>query len=181
MSRGGKLLQSICQRHLPSVQYVSPRRPRASGRYLSMATTITFTCYACNQVLKVGGDKAGKKAKCVKCGTILTIPVSGGDEADVVTPTAGGAAPPPPPAPRPPRPTPPPPARSDFDFDEPRRPPRRDDDDRRRPRDDYDDRRPRRDEYDEPPPRRREEYDEPPPRRGRDDYDDDRGGRGRKW
>src|SRR5262245_15991657 len=94
-------------------------------------STITFTCYACNQVLKVGADKAGKKAKCVKFGTIRTIPVAAG-EAEVVNPE-------PPPAPRggppaggpPPRPpargTPPPASRRrDFEFEEdapaPRRP-----------------------------------------------------------
>jgi hypothetical protein len=37
-------------------------------------STITFQCYSCRQVLKVGADKAGRKAKCVKCGTVLTIP-----------------------------------------------------------------------------------------------------------
>ena len=37
---------------------------------------ITFQCYACQQVLKVGEDKAGRKAKCYKCGTVLTVPVA---------------------------------------------------------------------------------------------------------
>ncbi len=36
---------------------------------------IQFQCYACGQVLKVGADKAGRKAKCIKCSTVLTIPV----------------------------------------------------------------------------------------------------------
>jgi len=35
---------------------------------------ITFQCFSCNQVLRVSPDKAGRKAKCIKCGTILTIP-----------------------------------------------------------------------------------------------------------
>jgi hypothetical protein len=34
---------------------------------------ITFRCATCNQVLKVGADKAGRKAKC-KCGAEVTIP-----------------------------------------------------------------------------------------------------------
>src|SRR5262249_61304900 len=118
-------------------------------------STITFTCYACNQVLKVGADKAGKKAKCVKCGTILTIPVAAG-EAEVVSPE-------PPPAPRggpPPRPPSrgaPPPAgrRRDFQFEEDAPAPRR----------------PRRDEeYAQAPPpprppRREEAYDGAPAQR----------------
>lgn len=37
---------------------------------------ITFQCYACNQRLRVGADKGGKKTKCLKCGTVLTIPVA---------------------------------------------------------------------------------------------------------
>jgi hypothetical protein len=37
---------------------------------------ITFLCYSCQQPLKVGGDKAGQKVKCFKCGTILTVPVA---------------------------------------------------------------------------------------------------------
>jgi hypothetical protein len=35
---------------------------------------ITFQCYACGKALKVPGDKAGRKAKCNQCGTVLTIP-----------------------------------------------------------------------------------------------------------
>jgi hypothetical protein len=42
-------------------------------------STISFQCYSCNQVLKVGADKAGKRGKCPKCGTALTIPVSSTD------------------------------------------------------------------------------------------------------
>jgi hypothetical protein len=38
--------------------------------------TITFRCSACQQVLKIGADKAGKKAKCLKCGTPLTVPAA---------------------------------------------------------------------------------------------------------
>jgi hypothetical protein len=37
---------------------------------------ISFQCYSCQQVLKVGDDKAGRKARCFKCGTILTVPVA---------------------------------------------------------------------------------------------------------
>ncbi|MCI0464858.1 MAG: hypothetical protein L0Z62_48675 [Gemmataceae bacterium] len=54
-------------------------------------STISFQCYSCNQVLKVGGDKAGKKGKCPKCGTMLTIPV-----ASTIDDSAGAPAPPPP-------------------------------------------------------------------------------------
>src|SRR4029077_3733863 len=35
---------------------------------------ISFRCTSCNQGLKVGADKAGRKIKCTKCGTPLTIP-----------------------------------------------------------------------------------------------------------
>jgi hypothetical protein len=35
---------------------------------------ISFRCAACKHVLKVGADKAGRKAKCSKCGQELTIP-----------------------------------------------------------------------------------------------------------
>jgi hypothetical protein len=38
--------------------------------------TITFRCEACQHVLRVSADKAGRKAKCTKCGTPLTIPAS---------------------------------------------------------------------------------------------------------
>lgn len=59
---------------------------------------ISFRCAACKQVLKIGADKAGRKAKC-KCG------------ADVVIPSASepaGPAPAPPPIP----------AKSPFDDDD---------------------------------------------------------------
>jgi hypothetical protein len=52
--------------------------------------TISFQCYSCHQVLKVGQDKAGKKGKCPKCGTMLTIPIASTVQAE------------PPPAPKPP-------------------------------------------------------------------------------
>jgi hypothetical protein len=42
--------------------------------------TITFRCTACKHVLKIGADKAGRKAKCVKCGTPLIIPASSDPE-----------------------------------------------------------------------------------------------------
>jgi hypothetical protein len=104
---------------------------------------ITFQCYACNQMLKVGADKAGRKAKCNKCGTALTIPVASTVQEPAAAPPPPAAAPPPLP-PTPARPTPVPaqvaptpvaPAEEclrrlppeDFD-DEPRR--------RRRPRED---------------------------------------------
>lgn len=37
---------------------------------------ISFRCTSCKQVLKVSSDKAGRKAKCVKCGKDLTIPAA---------------------------------------------------------------------------------------------------------
>jgi len=49
--------------------------------------TITFRCTSCKFVLKVGADKAGRNAKCSKCGTLLKIPAQ------------SDAAPPAPPAP----------------------------------------------------------------------------------
>jgi hypothetical protein len=59
-------------------------------------STISFQCYSCHQVLKVGLDKAGKRGKCPKCGTLLTIPVSStvGD----LPPVPAAQAPPPLPA-----------------------------------------------------------------------------------
>ena len=126
-----------------------------------MASTITFQCYSCNQVLKVGSDKAGKKAKCIKCGTILTIPVAS-DEEEV---KAGS-----------PRKSPPPIRNEEEDRPRSRR--SRDDDEdeddrprRRRDRDDEDD------DYDRPRGRGRDEdddddYDRPRRRRSRDEDDD---------
>lgn len=37
-------------------------------------SAITFSCHACNRSMRVGIDKAGRKAKCPQCGTVLTIP-----------------------------------------------------------------------------------------------------------
>lgn len=155
---------------------------------------IRFQCYVCSQELQVGMDKAGRKAKCIQCGTVLTIP-SG--------PTEEMAPPGPPPSgpmtPLPPTVVPPPggnrgdPEANSGDEPAPRRRAERGE----RPGDDYD--RPRRgrrdDEYDERgrderrserggdddydrPRRRREEPDD----RGRDDLDDfDDRGKVKKW
>jgi hypothetical protein len=133
-----------------------------------MASTITFQCYSCNQVLKVGSDKAGKKAKCIKCGTILTIPVSS-EEEEIEEVRSG------------------PPRKSsardeEEDEDRPRKRRSRDDDDeededrprKRRSRDDDD-------EDDEDRPRKRrsrddddeDDEDRPRKRRSRDDDDDE--------
>ncbi len=144
-------------------------------------SSITFTCYACNQVLKVGGDKAGKKAKCIKCGTILTIPVATNEEPEVVSPVEAE-----PPRGGPSRrrdedePAPRRRSRDDEYDDEPRRRPRDDDEPRRRPRDEYEDDEPRRrprDEYEDDEPRRRrprdDDYDDEPRRRPRDEREDE--------
>jgi hypothetical protein len=37
---------------------------------------ITFRCSSCNQGLKVPADTAGRRVKCTKCGTALTIPAA---------------------------------------------------------------------------------------------------------
>lgn len=150
-------------------------------------STITFQCYSCQKVLRVGADKAGKKAKCVQCGTILTIPVSSPEEEAIVAELE--------PAPRPPAV----PRRhrdedDDLDDDRPRRRRDRDDDDdaddrpRKRRRDDDDDLddedRPKRrrdrddDEYDDDRPRKRRRDDDdgddrPRSRLARDDDDDE--------
>src|SRR2546421_10930791 len=39
-----------------------------------MAELITFRCTKCQHVLKIGQEKAGRKAKCPKCGHGLTVP-----------------------------------------------------------------------------------------------------------
>lgn len=62
--------------------------------------TITFHCQSCQQTLRVAGENAGKRTKCTRCGTILTIPA--------VASQRPAAVPPPPPAPPPRR-------RDDFD------------------------------------------------------------------
>lgn len=49
---------------------------------------ISFRCTSCNQGLKIGADKAGRKIKCSKCGTVLVVPRVDG--------SAAAAAPPPP-------------------------------------------------------------------------------------
>ena len=48
---------------------------------------ISFRCTSCNQGLKIGADKAGRKIKCTKCGTPLTIPSS--DDARAAAASAG--------------------------------------------------------------------------------------------
>lgn len=93
---------------------------------------ITFQCHACNHVLKVAAQHAGKKAKCTKCQTPLVIP------------QLPAAAPepyqPPPPALRPVAPAPQP--VDELEEVPPSRGSRHDDDDRprkrRRDRDDRD-------------------------------------------
>ena len=135
-------------------------------------STINFPCYACNQVLKVGTDKAGRKAKCIKCGTILTIPMASSEELVEAT------RPFPAKSPQAVKSTPPPPVMDDED-DRPRK--------RRRDEDEDEDDRPRRrrdeDEEDEDRPRKRrrdeDDDDDQPRKRGRDDDDDDDRGRSR--
>src|SRR5947199_10292951 len=39
-----------------------------------MPELITFKCTKCQHVLKIGVDKAGRKAKCPRCATPLTVP-----------------------------------------------------------------------------------------------------------
>src|SRR5262245_52157308 len=97
---------------------------------------ITFQCYACNQSLKVGSDKAGRKAKCHKCGTILTIPIASAAPPAARETSRRPTAPPPIPAVSA-EPTPVAPLEDEEDY----RP-------RRRRRDDED-------EYEEPRSRRR--------------------------
>jgi len=142
--------------------------------------SITFQCYSCQKVLRVGEDKAGKKAKCAQCGTILTIPMASAEEEVVGAEVE--AEPEPRPRPRPSRDD------DDLDDDVPPRPRRKRDDDYD-DRDDDDDRpRSRRrgraddDDDDRPRSRRRDRADDddddrPRSRRGRDDdyddYDDD--------
>jgi hypothetical protein len=121
---------------------------------------ITFQCYACQQVLKAGDDKAGRKVKCYKCGTVLTVPVA--------STTPGGPSPMgtkvPPPVPPPAKPTqtPMPPVAELIEPGAPParlvRPPAAELADYADDRDDYDDR---------PPPRRLRRRDD------EDDYDDD--------
>jgi len=125
---------------------------------------ISFQCYACNQMLRVGADKAGRKAKCHKCGTILTIPISSTVPPTSDTGIASRGATPPPLPPLPAAPSAPPAAREPpyvptLEEDEPERPPRR-----RAER-----LAPLEEGYDEPRPRRRrrrvdyeeEDYEEP--------------------
>jgi hypothetical protein len=95
---------------------------------------ITFNCSACQQVLKVSADNAGKQAKCPRCGALMVIPGPRGA-----------------PGPGPGRPY-----QEDYPEDRPRGRPRREDDydDRGRGRgrgDDYEDDRPRgrRDRYED--------------------------------
>jgi hypothetical protein len=112
--------------------------------------TITFECPACKQVLKVGADKAGRKAKCATCGTVTTIPAiqAGPPQAIPVSP--------------------PEPHEAVYDED---RAPRRS---ARRPEEDEDDRPRRRsrvnEEDDEEVPRRRRSRDDDDEE---DDYDRD--------
>ncbi len=126
--------------------------------------TITFQCANCRQVLKVGADKAGRPAKCPRCGTPLQVPT-----------VSAESLPPPSDAARPKRK----PTEDVLDDQEelegrvsPKAPPRRG-----RDRDEED-------EDDRPRRRRRDEEDEDnqPRRRRRDEEDevDDRGRRSRR-
>lgn len=56
--------------------------------------TIQFSCHACGQVLQVGDDKIGRKAKCVQCGTVLVIPAQDGVAGNAASELAAGAPPP---------------------------------------------------------------------------------------
>jgi hypothetical protein len=125
---------------------------------------ITFNCSACQQVLKVGAENAGKQAKCPRCGTALVIPSA----------SAGGSKTNPRPAP------PPPPARKyreEEPFEDiPPAPPARPARARPVDEDDEEERRPR-------PRRRDDDGDEDRPARARrrdDDYDEDRPARARR-
>ena len=122
--------------------------------------TITFSCSSCGQVLRTGADKAGKKAKCVKCGKILTIPAPDEVEAEPAPRETGVKAG---------KPKSPPPLPSEAEE----RPRRRseDEDDGAPPR-----KRRRDEEEDEDRPRRRvrdEDEDDERPRRRRDEDEDD--------
>jgi hypothetical protein len=72
---------------------------------------ISFQCYACRQVLRVGDDKVGRKAKCFKCGTILTVPTA---SAEPGAPPASGVKVPPPLPPIQPSRTPMPPVTAEL-------------------------------------------------------------------
>lgn len=109
-------------------------------------SVITFQCYACNQVLQVDADKAGRKAKCSQCSTLLTIPALTVDA--VVEGVAAPLPAAPPPVSRPPDAAAgsgaaPPIRRREEDDDAPRRRDRYDDEGDDRPR------RGRRDTYDD--------------------------------
>ncbi len=52
---------------------------------------ISFRCGACKQVLRVAADKAGRKAKCTKCGKEVTIPAAAPQPAEKSAPAAAAA------------------------------------------------------------------------------------------
>jgi hypothetical protein len=54
---------------------------------------ITFRCTSCNQGLKVGADKAGRRIKCTKCGTPLTVPAASPKESAAPAKPAPAAKP----------------------------------------------------------------------------------------
>jgi phage FluMu protein Com len=117
--------------------------------------SITFRCSSCEQMLRAGAEKAGKKVKCGKCGTIMTVPSDEVESAELIEPTSAA----PPARGRAPAP------RDDVDF-EAGPPPRR-----RRHEEDSD--------YEAPPRRSRrasadeEDDDYDRPRQRRRDRDDD--------
>jgi ribosomal protein S27E len=49
---------------------------------------ISFRCTSCNQGLKIGPDKAGRKIKCSKCGTVLVVPHAGTAEQPAPVPSS---------------------------------------------------------------------------------------------
>jgi uncharacterized membrane protein/DNA-directed RNA polymerase subunit RPC12/RpoP len=57
--------------------------------------TIQFKCGQCGQTLKVGDNAAGKRAKCPKCQSVVSIPEVSAESPDL------GPVPPPPPQPKP--------------------------------------------------------------------------------
>jgi hypothetical protein len=122
---------------------------------------ITFQCYACRQALKAGDDKAGRKVKCYKCGSLLTVPVA--STVPSGPPPTATRVPPPVPLPASPPQTPVPPLAAELVEPGPlsaraAKPPEPELADYADDRDDFDDR-PR-------PRRRRRHVDE-------DDYDDE--------
>jgi DNA-directed RNA polymerase subunit RPC12/RpoP len=64
-----------------------------------MQEMISFQCTGCSHQMRIGADKAGRKAKCPRCGTSMVIPAANPSGIATAAPPPLASPPPPPPLP----------------------------------------------------------------------------------